>query len=191
MKRFKLSFLAASILYVILGGLLLAWPGIGGIALCQILGTALLLYGLVDIIAFLLRDRAVGGFYLELFFGIIAAVVGLSFLLRPLAMFQVLSMAVGLYVIVDALVALSRAVSLCRYGYRLWWVSLLLSLLGIALGVVLFRKPFAAAEMVTMLIGGAFLFLGISDLWSLWKLSRVMKLLRDAGPIDEDPLDIQ
>ena len=141
----------------------------------------------MDLIAFLLRDRAVGGFYLELLFGIIAAVVGLSFLLRPLAMFQVLSMAVGLYVIVDALVA----VSLCRFGYRLWWVSLLLSLLGIALGVVLFRKPFAAAEMVTMLIGGAFLFLGISDLWSLWKLSRVMKLLRDAGPIDEDPLDIQ
>ena len=40
-----------------------------------------------------------------------------------------------------------------------------------------------------MLIGAVFFYLGIVDLWSLWKVSRLMKALRERSPIDVDPID--
>ena len=191
LKRARVSFLLASVLYVILGLVLLIWPGVGGVALCRLLGAALLLYGLVTIAGFLLRDREMGGFRLELFFGIIAAATGLFFLLQPLAVFSILSMVMGVYVIIDSLVALNRVRSLYRMEYSYWWVSLLLAVLGMVLGVVLLWRPFAAAEAVAVLIGGVFLFLGFADLWSIWKLSRLTKALRETLPIEVDPIDLE
>lgn len=191
LKRARVSFLLASVLYVILGLVLLIWPGVGGVALCRLLGAALLLYGLVTIVGFLLRDREMGGFRLELLFGIIAAATGLFFLLQPLAVFSILSMVMGVYVIIDSLVALNRVRALYRMEYPYWWVSLLLTILGVVLGAVLLWRPFVAAEAVAMLIGAVFLFLGLADLWSIWKLSRLTNALRETLPIEVDPIDLE
>lgn len=188
LRQLKFSFFLASVLYVLLGAALLLWPGVGGMALCRLLGAALLLYGLVTIAGFLLR-REMDGFRLELLFGVVAAAVGLVFLLQPRAVFSILSMVMGVYVIIDSLVALKRTLALYRLEYPYWWVSLLLSLLGAGLGVVLLWKPFSAAEAMSMLIGAVFFYLGIVDLWSLWKVSRLMKALRERSPIDVDPID--
>ena len=167
LKRARVSFLLASVVYVILGLVLLIWPGVGGVALCRLLGAALLL------------------------FGIIAAATGLFFLLQPLAVFSILSMVMGVYVIIDSLVALNRVRALYRMEYPYWWVSLLLTILGVVLGAVLLWRPFVAAEAVAMLIGAVFLFLGLADLWSIWKLSRLTKALRETLPIEVDPLDLE
>lgn len=191
LKRARVSFLLASVLYVILGLVLLIWPGVGGVALCRLLGAALLLYGLVTIVGFLLRDREMSGFRLELLFGIIAAATGLFFLLQPLAVFSILSMVMGVYVIIDSLVALNRVRALYRMEYPYWWVSLLLTILGVVLGAVLLWRPFVAAEAVAMLIGAVFLFLGLADLWSIWKLSRLTNALRETLPIEVDPIDLE
>ena len=64
------------------------------------------------------------------------------------------------------------------------------SLVGVALGVMLLTRPFSAVEAVFMLIGGVFLYLGCSDLWSLYKVSRLTRELRKRAPIDVDPIDI-
>ena len=46
LKNLKLNFILASVLYVLLGLVLLIRPGASGILLCRLLGGTLLLYGL-------------------------------------------------------------------------------------------------------------------------------------------------
>ena len=79
----KLSFLLAAVLYIILGLILMIWPGVSATVFCYAFGGILLIYGVVTIVSFFLRDSRQGSFVFELFLGIVAAALGLLFLLRP------------------------------------------------------------------------------------------------------------
>ena len=79
----KLSFLLAAVLYVILGLVLLIWPGVSATVFCYAFGGILLIYGMVAIVSFFLRDSWQGSFVFELFLGIVAAALGLLFRLVP------------------------------------------------------------------------------------------------------------
>ena len=108
----KLSFLLAAVLYIILGLILLIWPGVSATVFCYAFGGILLIYGVVTIVSFFLRDSRQGSFVFELFLGIVAAALGLLFLLRPVIVASVLPVILGLFIVVDGLVNLKRALEL-------------------------------------------------------------------------------
>lgn len=191
LKNMQLNFLLASVLYILLGIVLIIWPGFTGVLLCRLLGGGLLLYGLFALVGYLLQSRDANAFRLEFFFGVIAAALGLFFLLNPKVVLSLLPTLLGLYVAIDSLVALQRALRLYRLGYVRWWASLLLALVGVALGVLLVVRPFGATQLLIRFIGGVFFYLGISDLWSLRKLSTLIRDLEKNTPIEMDPLDLQ
>ena len=58
----KLSFLLAAVLYIILGLILLIWPGVSATVFCYAFGGILLIYGVVTIVSFFLRDSRQGSF---------------------------------------------------------------------------------------------------------------------------------
>lgn len=104
----KVSFLLAAILYVILGLVLLLWPGVSAVVFCYAFGGVLLAYGVVTVVSFFLRDSRQGSFVFELLLGIIAAALGLLFLLRPAIVATILPVILGLFIVVDGLVNLKR-----------------------------------------------------------------------------------
>ena len=195
MRRFlqniQLNFLLASVLYIVLGVVLILRPGFTGILLCRLLGGGLLLYGLFALGGYLIRSREMEAFRLELFFGVVAAALGLFFLLNPTAILSILPTILGVYVVIDSLVALQRAMRLYRMEYPRWWASLLMALLGVLLGVLLVVRPFGATRLLIRFIGVVFVYLGISDLWSLRKLSALIRDLRERAPIEIDPIDLE
>ena len=191
LKNMQLNFLLASILYILLGIVLIIWPGFSSVLLCRLLGGGLLLYGLFALGGYLFHSRDADAFRLEFFFGVVAAALGLFFLLKPSMVYFLLSTILGVYVVIDSLVALQRALRLYRLGYARWWASLLLALVGVVLGVLLVVRPFGATKLLIRFIGAVFLYLGISDLWSLRKLSSLIQDLQKNAPIEMDPLDLQ
>ena len=141
----KLSFLLAAVLYIILGLILLIWPGVSATVFCYAFGGILLIYGVVTIVSFFLRDSRQGSFVFELFLGIVAAALGLLFLLRPVIVASVLPVILGLFIVVDGLVNLKRALELRRMLYLRWIVPLVLSAVSAVLGLVIVFQPFLAA----------------------------------------------
>ena len=189
-KNLKLNFILASILYLVLGLVLLIWPAASSLALCRLLGAALLLYGLFNLVGFFLRDSGMGAFRLELFLGVVATGVGIFFLVQPRLVLSFLPIVMGVYVVIDSAVALKRTLELYRMEYHRWWRSLVLALVGIVLGLVLVFRPFAVTTTFFRLLGVVFLYLGISDFWSLWRVTSLVRDLRKNGAIDVDPIDI-
>ena len=153
----KLSFLLAAVLYIILGLILLIWPGVSATVFCYA-------FGVVTIVSFFLRDSRQGSFVFELFLGIVAAALGLLFLLRPVIVASVLPVILGLFIVVDGLVNLKRALELRRMLYLRWTVPLVLSAVSAVLGLVIVFQPFLAAEALVMLIGAVLIYEGLSDL---------------------------
>ena len=189
-KNLKLNFILASILYLVLGLVLLIWPAASSLALCRLLGAAMLLYGLFNLVGFFLRDSGMGAFRLELFLGVVATGVGIFFLVQPRLVLSFLPIVMGVYVVIDSAVALKRTLELYRMEYHRWWLSLVLALVGIVLGLVLVFRPFAVTTTFFRLVGVVFLYLGISDFWSLWRVTSLVRDLRKNGAIDVDPIDI-
>lgn len=187
----KLSFLLAAVLYIILGLILLIWPGVSATVFCYAFGGILLIYGVVTIVSFFLRDSRQGSFVFELFLGIVAAALGLLFLLRPVIVASVLPVILGLFIVVDGLVNLKRALELRRMLYLRWTVPLALSAGSAVLGLVIVFQPFLAAEALVMLIGAVLIYEGLSDLWTIFRVSQWTKEYRKHHPVDVDPIDFE
>lgn len=187
----KLSFLLAAVLYIILGLILLIWPGVSATVFCYAFGGILLIYGVVTIVSFFLRDSRQGSFVFELFLGIVAAALGLLFLLRPVIVASVLPVILGLFIVVDGLVNLKRALELRRMLYVRWTMPLVLSAVSAVLGLVIVFQPFLAAEALVMLIGAVLIYEGLSDLWTIFRVSQWTKEYRKHHPVDVDQIDFE
>lgn len=191
LKRMKISYILAAVLYVALGAVLLFWTGTTLAVLCYTFGGVMLAYGVITIISFFVHESGMGGFRLELLLGIFTAALGILFLIQPDFILSIVPVILGFYIIIDSLVNLKRGIDLFRLEYPRWWVTLALSLLGVALGVVILRNPFTTQLLLFQVIGVVFAYLGLSDLWALFKLTRLTKELRKRAPIEVDPIDIE
>ena len=191
LKNMKVSFLLASVLYIALGLVLLIWPGISRDLICLSFGLLLLIYGIITIISFFVHDSRLGTFRFELILGIVAAAAGLLFLIKPEFVKSVIPVVLGIYIIIDALLNLKRSLELHSLQYGRWWVIQVLSLVSVALGVLILFRPGMTADVLIMVIGGVFVYNGLSDLWSIFKISRITKEYRKNNPIIIDPIDIE
>jgi len=187
LKNMRFTFLLAAILYLVLGIVLLLWPVMTSNVICYAVGGILLLYGAVTLIGIFLRASAVGTFRPELLLGVLAAGLGAVFLLWPQAILSLLPVVFGIYLAADSLMNLKRAMEMRRYHYDRWYIAVILSLIGIALGVFVFFHPYLTATNLIRVIGVVFLYQGISDLWSIHKVT----LLFQNSTIESDPIDIE
>ncbi len=186
-KRVKINFIVASIFCIVLGLVLLFWPGISSTVICYAFGGILLIYGLITIIGFLVCESRAGGFRLDLLLGIVLTAVGIVFLLHPQFILSILPVFFGLYVVFDSLINLRRALELRRLGFGKWPLALALSLAAAALGLLILFNPFPAAATAVAVIGAILVYQGISDLWSIGMVTRLGRQIKKAvTPIECD-----
>lgn len=190
-KNMKVSFMLASILYIAFGVVLLLWPNTARDVICFAFGAVLLVYGAITIISFFVHESRSGVFRLELILGVVSAAVGILFLLKPELVVSILPVVLGVYVVIDGLLNVKRALELRDLSYRRWAVVLGLSLGSVALGAFLLIRPAFIAEVIIMVMGGILIYNGVSDLWTLFKLGRITKDMTQNGIVHIDPLDIE
>lgn len=189
LKNLSVSFVFLSVLYVLLGLVLLIWPGTVMDILCYLTGGILLLYGVFAIVAFCRSEVRKAGNFLTLFLGIVAAAVGAVLVLQPTLFQSILTVILGIYIIIDGLLNLKRALELRRMEHGGWTIYLVLSLITAVLGLVILFRPMLAGTTLVRLIGGALLYCGVADLWTLFQLSRWAKEYRKTHPVEIDPVD--
>lgn len=190
-KNMKVSYFLAAILYIALGVILLIWPNTTGSIVCFAFGSVLLAYGVITVISFFVHDSRLGSFRFELVLGIVCTAVGILFLLRPDIVLSIFPIILGIYIVIDALLNLKRALELHSMHYPRWWIALTLSLVSVALGILILLRPGMTAEVLIMVIGVVFIYNGLSDLWALFMVGRVTKEFRKNNPIIIDPIDIE
>ena len=110
---------------------------------CYAVGGLLALFGIVYIILYFARKPVSGEYHYEFGFGLVAVLAGayvaLSSMLLPNAKliidFTVLAQIIGILVALDGILKLQYMLDLARMGCKKWWILLITSVLGLALGV--------------------------------------------------------
>ena len=183
-QRIKVNFLLASVVYIVLGLVLVIWPHTSSSIICAGFGIFLLLYGAITIISFFVHDSRTGLLRFELILGILFAGLGIFFLVRPDVVLSVLPVVLGVYIVIDALLNLKRAQELYRMGYDRWWIALVTSLVSAALGILILCNPLFLSNIIFRIVGIVLIYTGISDLWALFTLGNTTKRWQQDNPVD-------
>ena len=183
----RMSSIAAALVTILLGVILIWWPDRSVNFLCMLLGVSIFITGIIYILGWLARRKeGVPAFFVLP--GVILCALGVWLMTSPASVIKLIQYIFGAILIFHGAVDLQGAVSLMRRRWGRWWVDLLLALLTILLGVLVLLNPFGTFAALVMHIGAALVFDGVSDLCIIWRLSRAFKA---AERIMEEEQDLE
>ena len=167
-KSFHKTMMIVSIVYVIVGLLLIIWPDAARQIIIYAIGAAALLYGGFRIVDFFVRKEHLSGtIQLGVALGIACMLLGLFLIFKVDLVVSLLAAVIGVAVIVDSVLRLQIALNLRHIGGRYWAVLLVTSLVTLGLGILLLFNPFTVIKVATI-VGGVLLIIdGGFTLWSV------------------------
>lgn len=191
LKEFRWSFIVTALVFIILGVFLILRPHTASTILVYVVGAALTVYGVFNILSFLFaRERALS---FELVMGVITAAVGVFALASPATVEAVIQILLGLVIVIDSLLGMKRAFALRDLDLPSWGVMLILSLITAVFGVLFIvnKSLFGPIHVLMIVIGVVLLYQGISDLVTVIRISVIGKRLRkDLGLMVRDEIVI-
>ena len=157
LRHIKPGMLVFSVLYILLGLLLLLAPQAVADVFCIALGLLVVLCGLQSLYGYFKKDNGSIRAAVSLLLSLPTIALGMWALLctvqSAMTFEWLLPLLFGLMLLVDGVVRAQSSFALAKRKGQKWWLLLLLSLVSVALGVVLVLHPFDAAIGVTMLCG--------------------------------------
>lgn len=174
-REVKLNSYVSTIAGLIIGLLLLLWPGASLTLVCAVIGVAVLAVAVVQLSLFF-RERMTGfSASYHLFLGILLLVIGGWFLISPQTIGAIVPIMVGVYVVLHGITEAGRAISLQRENYDKWWIALILALGSILLGLVLIFNAVQAGMGLLRLIGALIIYDSLSNIWTISRVSKSVK----------------
>lgn len=190
LKGIKWSLILASLLYLVLGVALIVWPQTSNLILCYFVAAILTGYGLFNILAYFGRER---GSWIGLVIGVICTAFGVYSLVQPTSISDIISIILGVVILVDGAMSLRRDFDLRAQGFEFWWIPLLLDVAILVLGVMVIFNPTLFAQFLLQVIGVILIYESLSDLWTIYQLSRLARAVsNELSPIVEaEVIDVQ
>jgi uncharacterized membrane protein HdeD (DUF308 family) len=154
--------IALSILMIVVGLLAIAIPHAAGMAAAIVIGWALIMGGIADVV-FAWHMRSTNNFVWELLLGLLYLLVGVYMLMRPVASLVSLTLFLAIYLFFRAILELVLAFRLRGMAGSGWLVFQ-----GIAaaiLGFMILRSwPWSSLWAIGTLIGVSIVFAGVAHL---------------------------
>jgi len=187
-KQFSKSYVFVSALYVAFGILLLAWPAVSVKMIGTALGIAMVVLGITYGIIYFTKDNLSGFLQMDLVIGIVCLAFGVFVLLNPKFLTSVLPFAMGIILLLGAVVKLQSTFSMKRLGFQKWYIVLICALVIVVLGIVLLCNPFGDEKQMLTYIGICLILDGLTNLVSLiciqMRVKKLARIQRDNPDID-------
>lgn len=189
LKSIKTNILGSAVLCIILGVVLVIYPNTSLAIVCRAVGVIVLITGLGFLISHV-RGGIFSWFYkLDLVLGILFAILGGYILLNPLGLISIIPIVFGVLLIYHGISDLGQALELRKYEADRWWLSIIIAVITIGLGILIMRNPFDTMDILMRIIGISLIYDGLSDLLIVGKFSRAVRSFKkyeDEQKFDSD-----
>lgn len=144
------------ILMLVIGVILLLWPGATVLSVCSILGWCLLIGGAVEIILKMTGSRSPAGTA----GGAVSAIVGLVFIIHPEIVISILPVVIGLALSIAGIGLLVSIIARRSFG-TLATMKMIGGTITLVVGLILMFHPFASVKLLTVILGIVLIYYGI------------------------------
>lgn len=139
-KEMRVAHTCVSLLLILSGVFLLAWPEVAGPLVRYLIGGNFVVLGVVRILGYYANDLYRLAFQYDLALGSFSVIFGVLLIISPDKLQSAIPYIIGVYVLMDALLKLQTALEAKAFGMKHWWglmlSCLVLSLCSIALLVL-------------------------------------------------------
>lgn len=171
-KSFYKSSIATSIILLIVGILLLFRSSDTIIFISYMLGSILLVLGLIAIINFF-RESSMNPFNdLNIVYGVVTIILGVIIVSNPTAIATFIPFVVGLGILINSSIKLAYSIELKNNGDELWNSTLILSTISTICGILILFNPFKTSVIVFKIIGAFIIIYSLLDIFSMYKIKR-------------------
>lgn len=185
LKDLRSGAVLPALLCLIYGIVLIIWPDISSNFICYAIGAAIMLVGIIFVIRYIRKDLVRDFYRKDLVVGLIAISLGLVALLRVEMIKGLIPTILGIAVLFSGIVKLQNAIDMFRMQYTYWYIILILALLNMGFGILLILEPIWIVDVVFVLIGCGLVYSGLSDLLTLYFVSKTIKnMVRESDIID-------
>ena len=161
LRAAKYEYIALSILSCILGIWVIIKPEVSFGGLCIFGGIFLFLLGCVKIAGFLSKDLYQLAFQFDLAAGIIAVILGFTFIFKKSFKVTTVFIIFGLIILVDSVLKVQTAIEAKSFGIPKWWLILCFAIVTSILGLNLMLQSFVSYPRLLIQLGVAMIGEGI------------------------------
>ena len=162
---FKKNWMASSIVAIVVGLILLIFPGQSMLSVCYVIGGIATAMGVVRMVEYFKRDHTYPFlFQPDLMIGLLTLGLGLFAITNAKAVISLIPAICGVLLIGCGVGNILRAVDARRAGVAQWAVLLALAILTVVLGWVIVGNPFSTLEIAVSVIGAGLIYEGVTDI---------------------------
>lgn len=176
-KDSKLTKFVISLVYILIGIALIAWPSKVEDVICSILAVCVIVVGLAKLIGYSVTkvesriSNDTNGFAV----GISFVILGIFLWLKGTIIIAIIPFILGLMITYKGLEGVQNVLNFKKFGYDLNKGVLIVSLVITAFGILVMMNPFSTANFLFLMLGIGLLVSGIADLISDIAFTRQMK----------------
>ena len=183
-KNVKLEVILLNIAVLLIGIIMVIYPGASANIICRVIGILLCAAGVYLIVSYFVRSKFVVLGSFSLVQGVVLAGLGAYILIKPDFLAAIIVVILAIILIAGGAMKLQYGMDFMRLKLSGWWFELIGAALMIVLGIVAMANPFAAAATLMIYLGICLIVDAIWDLASITVLSSQLKTLRkDASAV--------
>lgn len=175
LKKFKKSFYAVSVIYILIGLIMFLNPHFVSDAVNYVIGGLVVLYGIVYVISlYQKKDYEEYGKF-DLLAGVFCISFGLFLILNKDILISLIPFCLGVILLMDSITGIIRSLNFRKLGMGKWWISLIINILflGFSLYFIIMAKEIS--ELFIRIIGVFLVLDAILDITTYIILNKYLK----------------
>lgn len=153
MRIAKLGYVAISLLFCMLGVMMIVMPSVSPEAFGIALGCVMVVFGAVKLVGYFSHDLFRLAFQYDLASGLLMLLLGSVLLISPDRMLNILCTVFGILILSDSLLKIQISADARRFGLRRWWLILAVATVSAIFGAILIFRPAESLRVMTVLLG--------------------------------------
>jgi uncharacterized membrane protein HdeD (DUF308 family) len=171
LKKLKSSAYSVSIVYIIVGIIMLLNPSFIGSAVNYILGVLVIIYGLIYSITVYQKKEGVYDKF-DLLAGVICISFGIFLIINKDVLLSLIPFCMGIIILMDAITGIIRSLRLKKTGLTRWYIILIINLIFLGFAVYIIVNANAITELLIRFIGGFLIVDAIMDFFLSIRFSK-------------------
>lgn len=165
LKKVKIAYSVVSSALLMYGMFLLLHPQLGMQWMCKVGGILFIGIGVAKVMGYFTKDILQLAFQHDLAMGIVSGIIGLLMLMWTKDMIRILTICLGLFMLVEALLKIQTAIDARQIGMGSWWMILIIGFTTAIIGGLLVAVPIRGTNLIIRLMGLMILTYGVMNLY--------------------------